>query len=109
METTASALKLAHEARKHAWTMSAFQDALIASLAKDMARVNELGLAMEAETGFSYLGLDGSFAPFPDGETSVAKLIELLGPWQSQRIEIWHAGMLGRYFSSQSGGISGIP
>jgi len=80
LETTPAALALAREARKNAWTMSAFQDALISSLSADMARANELGLAMEAETGFSYLGLDGSFAPFPDGETSVAKLVELLGP-----------------------------
>jgi uncharacterized protein (UPF0210 family) len=80
LETTPAALKTAREARQHRWTMSAFQDALVATLAADMERIHALGCTIEAETGVTYRGLDGSFAPFPDGETSVAKLIEVLGP-----------------------------
>ena len=34
-----------------------------------------------------------------------ASVIVLLGPWQSIRIEMWQASMLGRYFSSQIGSI----
>ncbi len=80
METTPTALALAREARQRNWTMSAFQDALVEALAADMARIDTLGRAIEADTGVAYRGMDGSFAPFPDGETSVAKLVELLGP-----------------------------
>jgi uncharacterized protein (UPF0210 family) len=80
METTPRALVLAHEARLNGWKMSAFQDKLIAALASDMTRIDELGRAIETDTGFTYQGLDGSYAPFPDGKTSVAKLVESLGP-----------------------------
>ena len=37
-----------------------------------------------------------------------ASVIVLLGPWQSIRIEMWHASMLGRYFKSQIGSIISI-
>lgn len=80
METTPTALALARQARQQQWSMVAFQDALIAALAADMARIEALGREIAAESGVEYLGLDGSFAPFPDGETSVARLVELLGP-----------------------------
>ena len=42
--------------------------------------IDTLGRELAAATGFDYRGLDGSLAPFPDGETSVAKVVELLGP-----------------------------
>ena len=32
-----------------------------------------------------------------------AQVIVFDGPWQSWMIVTWHASMLGRYFSSQSG------
>jgi uncharacterized protein len=80
METTPVALELARAARRERWPLAVFQDTLIAALAGDMARVDALGRGLAATTGFEYRGLDGSFAPFPDGETSVARLVELLGP-----------------------------
>jgi len=80
METTATALALARQARQAHWSLSDFQDALIQALAADMTRIQALGLAIEAESGVRFRGMDGSFAPFPDNETSVARLVELLGP-----------------------------
>lgn len=80
METTATALRIARAARQEQADLSAFQERLIEALASDMARVHALGLEIARRTGFDYRGLDGSLAPFPDGETSVATLIELLGP-----------------------------
>jgi uncharacterized protein (UPF0210 family) len=80
METTPTALAIARTARASGASLSDFQDRLIAALAADMARVNALGVQLAEATGFEYRGLDGSLAPFPDGETSVATLIELLGP-----------------------------
>lgn len=80
METTPLALELATQARREAWSMSAFQDRLIDALALDMARIQALGSELAAATGFEYRGLDGSLAPFPDGRTSVGRLVELLGP-----------------------------
>lgn len=80
METTPVALELARSARRHAWSLTEFQDRLIEALAHDMAAVEALGKALSEATGFEYRGLDGSLAPFPDGSTSVASLVELLGP-----------------------------
>lgn len=80
LETTATALALAQEARRRNSGLTAFRDNLVQALAADMARIDALGRAIEADSGVRYQGLDGSFAPFPDGETSVARLIELLGP-----------------------------
>lgn len=80
METTPVALELARAARREGWPLSRFQDQLIAAFATDMARIDALGRELAAATGFEYRGLDGSLAPFPDGETSVAKVVELLGP-----------------------------
>jgi len=42
-------------------------------------------------------------------EEASASVIELLGPWQSIRMEMWQASMLGRYFSSQIGSMTPIP
>lgn len=80
METTPVALELARCARKDGWSLTAFQDRLIEALARDMARIDALGRELSAASGFEYRGLDGSLAPFPDGQTSVGKLVELLGP-----------------------------
>ena len=46
-----------------------------------------------------------AIARFDDASASV---IVLLGPWQSIKIEMWHASMLGRYFKSQIGSIISI-
>ncbi len=80
LETTPIALQLAREARLRNGSLSGFQTRLIEALQAEMARVDAFGLELERLTGFEYRGLDGSLAPFPDGETSVATLIELLGP-----------------------------
>ncbi len=46
-----------------------------------------------------------AIARFDDASASV---IVLLGPWQSIRMEIWQASMLGKYFSNQIGSIMPI-
>ncbi|HNT39648.1 MAG TPA: DUF711 family protein [Rubrivivax sp.] len=80
METTATALEFARRARQEKWKLVEFQERLIEAFARDMARVDALGCELEEISGLSYRGLDGSLAPFPDGKTSVAHLVELLGP-----------------------------
>lgn len=80
METTGIALSLAEEARRQRSSLEEFQDRLIAALAEEMAKIDAYGRALEERSGVAYRGLDGSFAPFPDGVTSVARLVELLGP-----------------------------
>lgn len=80
METTPTALGVARRARAESLPLSRFQDELICALQTQMATVDRFGRELAAITGFEYRGLDGSLAPFPDGETSVASLVEWLGP-----------------------------
>ncbi len=48
-------------------------------------------------------------SPMATFEAASASVIVLLGPWQSRRIEMWQASMLGRYLRSQIGVILPIP
>lgn len=80
METAPVALDLAQLARSEGWSLTAFQDRLIEAFARDMAVIDALGRELEAASGVDYRGLDGSLAPFPDGSTSIGRLVELLGP-----------------------------
>lgn len=80
METTAAALDVAERARAEHWSLTQFQDELVAVLRLAISQVDEFGQALSAATGIRYRGLDASFAPFPDGKTSVARLVQLLGP-----------------------------
>jgi hypothetical protein len=49
------------------------------NLTKNLIEINALGLGIEKNTGLKYLGLDASLAPYPNGESSVALLVEMLG------------------------------
>lgn len=83
LETTSIALKLANKAYSNKWTLSEFHKTLVYELSEVMITIDNFGKLIEDNTGLEYLGLDGSFAPFPDGETSVSKIIEALGPTPS--------------------------
>lgn len=48
-------------------------------LIKNLRDIDTIGKNIESETGIKFLGLDASLAPFPNGDTSVAKLVEVLG------------------------------
>lgn len=80
LETTGLTLSLAEKARLHCWSLSEFQQALILQLSELMRNIELFGQQLSAETGFDYRGLDASLAPFPDGKTSVASIIECMGP-----------------------------
>lgn len=80
METTSLALKIAEHARREDWPLSIFQAKLINILCTTMLQVDRFGNQLAEECQIDYAGLDASFAPFPDGFTSVAKVIELMGP-----------------------------
>ena len=48
-------------------------------LVKNLKDINFIGEDIEKKTDIKYLGLDASLAPFQNGQTSVAKLVEMLG------------------------------
>lgn len=55
------------------------RSALVAALEADVRAVDEVGRAIEAETGFEYKGVDISLAPFPDARRSLAVLFARMG------------------------------
>ena len=59
--------------------VEAVREELIELLGTELLKIDRLAKKVELETGLIYLGLDASLAPFPNGNTSVAKIIELLG------------------------------
>lgn len=80
LETTELALSIATQAREKSWSLKQFQRVLIEKLSETMSNAQEFAQELSTETEFTYLGLDASLAPFPDGKTSVASVIELMGP-----------------------------
>ena len=48
-------------------------------LIENFTDIDEIGKDIESQTGIKFLGLDASLAPFPNGDTSVARLVETLG------------------------------
>lgn len=52
---------------------------ILCYLTQKLTEVNIVGVEIEKKTGFRYLGADASLAPFPNGKTSVARLVEALG------------------------------
>jgi uncharacterized protein len=79
METTPLALEIAEQAGRERWTLSSLRDALANRLASALAPYEELALHIAKETGFAWRGMDASYAPFPDGKTSVGRLVEMIG------------------------------
>jgi uncharacterized protein (UPF0210 family) len=55
------------------------REELVELLGSELLIIEKLAKKVERETGLRYLGLDASLAPFPNGDSSVAKVIELLG------------------------------
>jgi len=77
LETTELALSVAAELGK-APPIDRYRSRLVERLAERLAKVHAVGLEIERSTDCDYRGLDASLAPFPDGRTSVAALIEQL-------------------------------
>lgn len=79
LETTEIALELAKTVHNGSTTLEAFQDKFSAELSDRLLEMDTFATALAQEANVEYAGLDASLAPFPDGETSVGRLLELLG------------------------------
>lgn len=65
--------------RKIGKGIDSVREELVELLSYELLRIEKLAKKIERETGLRYLGLDASLAPFPNGDSSVAKVIEMLG------------------------------
>lgn len=54
------------------------RDALVGYLRENLVAINDIGMEIEIQTGVRFLGIDASLAPFPNGESSVARVVEML-------------------------------
>ncbi|MEM9642370.1 MAG: DUF711 family protein [Pseudomonadota bacterium] len=79
LETAEIALKLAKAVHGGSMTLEDFRAQFTAELSDRLLEMDAFATALSTETGVAYAGLDASLAPFPDGETSVGRLLELLG------------------------------
>jgi uncharacterized protein (UPF0210 family) len=77
LETTDIALGITKALGKGA-KIDVFRDQLIEQLTVAMRSAQQVGEEIAQRTGIAFRGIDASFAPFPDGETSVGLLIERL-------------------------------
>ena len=77
METTKAALDICDELGGEA-PIDVFRDLLIERLAAILAETQGLGDEMAKKSGTVFRGIDASFAPFPDGQASVGRLVERL-------------------------------
>ena len=55
------------------------REELVSLFVIELRQISNIAQQLEDQTGFNFLGIDASLAPFPNGETSVARLTELLG------------------------------
>jgi len=78
LETTGLFLKILVSKSKPV-KLTELQQLLIDKLSERLRSVDEIGRKIEEITSVKYNGIDASLAPFPDGENSVGKIVELLG------------------------------
>jgi uncharacterized protein (UPF0210 family) len=75
LETTEIALEVARGTR----SLEQFQSEFVERLSERLVETDRFASELSTKTGARYAGLDCSLAPFPDGKTSVGRLLELLG------------------------------
>ena len=78
LETTGLFLNLLTSSAKRP-SLSEIQNILIDKLTVELSKINGICHDLERKTSMKFYGIDASLAPFPDGENSVARIIELLG------------------------------
>ncbi len=79
LETTAAAIQALKASPHKRAPVSELRQALHPVLLQRVAKVDAFGRALESASGVRYAGLDASYAPFPDAESSVGALIECFG------------------------------
>lgn len=79
METLLGCINALNNVSSKNTSLKILQEKIKASLVHDIDIVNQFGFQLEKVSGVEFRGLDASYAPFPDGKTSIGALIEKLG------------------------------
>jgi uncharacterized protein len=77
LETTPVALEALRDV-KRSHDAGAMRDRIVRALGPQLQTIDTLGNHLADATGCEYRGLDGSFAPMPVDDVSVARLVELV-------------------------------
>lgn len=94
LEITDLALNIVAAQGSHI-TVDKFRYQFVTELSAELKVIDELGQKIALESNSEYKGLDCSLAPFPNGETSVAKLVEdLLGAPVGSHGSVFITGLL---------------
>ena len=65
--------------RKRREGLDSVRQEILRELIGQLKRIDAMSGELSKKTGMKYYGVDASLAPFPDGSSSVARIIELLG------------------------------
>lgn len=79
LETTDIALSLSEHVRSGRMSLPNFSGEFILALTERLKEIDTFAQELAISSGLEYAGLDASLAPFPDGKTSIGKLLENLG------------------------------
>ena len=79
LEVADIALSLSEQVKSHQIDLAQFQNDLIDYLQQRLTQIDEFAQILSQRSKVKYAGLDASLAPFPDGETSIGRLLENLG------------------------------
>jgi hypothetical protein len=79
LETTSLALEASELVKNGEIGVAEFSELFVDALNRRLKEIDEFARELEERSGVTYVGLDASLAPFPDGATSVGRLLENLG------------------------------
>lgn len=92
LETTSIALDITN---RYCNDIALARDKLIESLVPSLQKVDAIGKKLASDCNVEYRGLDASFAPFPDGDISIAKVItQMLGSQTGSSGSVFITAML---------------
>ena len=70
--------KIIDDSKRQKQGLTSLQDRLVSALSESLVDIAKIAEQLEAEMEIEFMGIDASLAPFPDGNASVARLIEML-------------------------------
>lgn len=79
LETTDIALLLSEKVRFQQMSLADFHTEFVSALKRRLEEIEAFAHELSKLSSIEYFGLDAALAPFPDGSTSVGRLLENLG------------------------------
>jgi len=79
LETTDIALDISELVKKRKIGLKEFSETFVSALQQRLQEIDDFGNHLAIVSGVEYAGLDAALAPFPNGKTSIGRLLDNLG------------------------------